>query len=110
MERGDILDGAKDLICGDRNRQYGEPGPQLGLAGKLYRLWYEAGGHKYSDAHCEAVHQIFTKLSRLAFGEVGKLDTYMDLVGYAAIAGQLATGQEEQDNDGTSTTDSSDNR
>ena len=97
MDRGKILDEAKRLTCGDRNAQYGPPGPQLGLAGEFYHMWLNAGGDRYSYAHNEAIHQVFVKLSRIAFGQQGKLDTYMDAAAYTAIAGELVTETEAEE-------------
>ncbi len=95
MNRGDILDKAKQLTCGDRNDQYGEPGPQIGLSERMYQMYLDAGGSRYSDAHNGAIHQVFVKLSRIAHGQIGKLDTYMDAAAYAAIAGQMVSDQLE---------------
>lgn len=86
--RGDILDKAKALTCGDRNLQYGEPGPQMALSARWFELYMNAGGDRYALAHTAAIHAVFMKLARIACGKIGHMDNYYDGAAYIAIAGE----------------------
>lgn len=88
MHRGEILDKAKSLTCGDRNKQYGEPGLQMGFSEDQFQAWLDAGGIRHSAATRAAIHQIYTKLSRMAHGQLDHMDNFFDLVAYGAIAGE----------------------
>lgn len=91
MHRTEILKQAEELTSRDRNSQYGEPREQCGLAGELYELWLSSGGAKYGPAHNNAICMVLTKLSRIAVGEMGKIDSYVDGAGYLAIAGEMVS-------------------
>lgn len=88
MHRGDILDTAKGLTCGDRNQQYGEPGPQMGFSEIQYQMWLDGGGHRHTPATRAAIHQVYTKLSRMAHGKLDHMDNFFDAAAYIAIAGE----------------------
>ena len=91
--RGNILELARQATDNDRNREYGDPYFQLGLAGDLkflLRLQHrEIGLRQIGNAEWEAIDMVCTKLSRVVLGQV-KRDTYIDLAAYAAIAGECA--------------------
>jgi hypothetical protein len=91
MDRGKILTTAKDLTCNNRQKTYGSPGVQLGLTAELFRLWKYHAGTKYSGAHDEAIRMVLAKLSRIACGQPGHLDNYVDAAAYVAIAGEIVT-------------------
>lgn len=91
--RGNILATAREYTEEDRNKEYGDPYPQLGLAGLLKALLREHhsvhGLRMLGPAEWEAIDMICTKISRVILGQV-KQDTYIDLAAYAAIAGECA--------------------
>ena len=88
MHRGEILDTAKGLTCGDRNKQYGEPGVQMGFSQKQFDEWLAAGGNRHTDETKAAICQVFVKLSRMAHCSLDHMDNFYDLVAYGAIAGE----------------------
>lgn len=92
--RGTILLAAKDLTCGERNLQYGEPSINLACAQALIEIYREyCPRGNYPPAHDQAIFQICTKLGRIATrpdGASPSLNHYTDLAAYAAIAGEIA--------------------
>lgn len=90
MNRSEILKTAQKLISGDRADTHGSAKDAFQLAGRLYEGWRLAGGDRYSPAHNTAIMLAFVKLSRIAMGKKGHEDNYVDLVGYVALAGEMA--------------------
>lgn len=89
--RSDILDEAKRIITSDRNNQYGEPEDSFPIIAKYWTTYIQS---KYgelfpdiSDIDVATMLSLF-KIARNSYGD-GKLDNYIDLIGYAAIAGEL---------------------
>lgn len=85
MMRADILDTAKQCICTDREAEYGTPQENLG---RIAALWSGYAAHDFT-AHDVAIMMALVKVGRIASGKV-KQDTYVDMAGYAALAGELA--------------------
>ena len=89
--RADVLDEAKQAVCTDRNAEYGEPIDNLGRwAGACNALGYRAPGGRDLKPHDLAVIMALGKLSR-SVQTPDKQDTWVDLAGYAAVAGELVT-------------------
>lgn len=86
----DILQGASDLINGDRAATYGNPKDQyVHLAGMLNSLL----GTEMDFLDAINV-MILVKLNRVRPGKPFHRDTYVDIAGYAGIAGR-AYGDEQ---------------
>lgn len=85
MIRETILDTAKQCICTDREAEYGTPQENLG---RIAALWSGYAAHDFT-AHDVAIMMALVKVGRIASGKV-KQDTYVDIAGYAALAGELA--------------------
>lgn len=94
MNRGFILDTAKELTMGDRNKQHGDSQTNLGLAGSMKVMYWDFvrrhANRVIDAAEHEAIDMVITKLSRVATGTLNP-DNYIDMAAYAAIAGQAAT-------------------
>ncbi len=92
--RGEILATARALTEGDRNRAYGDPSLQLGLAGSLKAVAHNAhtasGNRTISAAEWEAIDMALSKVSRIVLGPEYRADNYVDTAAYAAIAGEIA--------------------
>ena len=86
MIRDTILDTAKQCICTDREAEYGTPQENLG---RIAALWSGYAAHDFQYWHDVAVMMALVKVGRIASGKV-KQDTYVDMAGYAALAGELA--------------------
>lgn len=79
-----ILDKAKQCVCGDRDEQYGDPKKSFALIAELWQV-YLGVTIKPKDA---AIMMTLFKIARTKYKH--KLDNYIDMAGYAAIAGELA--------------------
>lgn len=85
MKRAEILEQARKCVCGEREREYGRPENNFALIGKL---WEAYTGMHYS-AKDVAMMLALLKVARIKTGVKG--DSYVDLAGYAACAGEIAT-------------------
>ena len=74
---------------GDRERQYGTPEYNFGVIAELWNI-YLYNREQQIDAHDVAVMMCLLKIARIASGQE-KSDNYIDLAGYAACAGEIAT-------------------
>ena len=87
MKRADILEAARVCVCGEREQDYGTPEDSFSLIGKLWTA-YMSIEFTTKDV---AIMMALLKVARIKNGD--KLDSFIDLAGYAACAGELATGQ-----------------
>lgn len=83
-KRHDILTEADSLIHGDRQSHYGTP--QENFA-RIASIWSVILGHMVRPDQV-ALCMAGLKLARLANGP--HLDSYIDVAGYIAIAGELS--------------------
>ncbi len=88
--RGEILGDAREATEGDRDKAYGDPSVQLGLAGELKALVRSRMKRDVGPAEMEALDMVLTKLSRAVIGSEPGRDTYVDGAAYFAIAGECA--------------------
>ena len=89
-KRAELLDGAKQCICQDRNAQYGEPEDNFGI---IARLWSDYLGINVT-AHDVGLMMTLFKIARIKTGGV-KDDNYIDAAGYIACAGEIALKGDE---------------
>lgn len=87
MNRKDILDTAEKCVNGARQQDYGNPEDNFK---KIGELWTAYTGHEYSPVDV-AMMLLLMKVGRMTTGK-GTADTYVDICGYAACAGEIATG------------------
>lgn len=93
-KREDILRLAIDIVCADRNNQYGEPEDNFSIIGELWGAYLTArcastGVTVKIGAQEAADMLILFKVARSATATTPKLDTYVDIAGYAACAGAI---------------------
>lgn len=86
MIRAEILDTAKKMVTGQREQDYGTPEANFGIIGKL---WTDYLDHMVT-AEDVANMMILFKVARNRTGR-GKADTWVDIAGYAACGGEIAT-------------------
>lgn len=91
MKRSDILDAAKACVCGDRERDYGTPAENFGRIAKLWSAYMDTP----FTSQDVAVLLALMKVARIRGGD--KDDNYIDLAGYAAIAGELGESGTPED-------------
>lgn len=95
MNRFDILDATLRAICGDRQQDYGEPADSLRAVGELWKTFLRErcvseGADICIEPEDVAVMMCLLKIARIATGRI-KADNWIDLAGYAALGGELAT-------------------
>ncbi len=83
--REKILDAAKARVCGDRDSRYGEPENNFALIAKL---WSDYKGVEISPIDV-CMMMAMVKIARIRTG-TSTFDSFVDLAGYAACAGELA--------------------
>lgn len=91
MTRAEILDKAKDCVCGQREQDYGKLEDNFAtIAG----LW---GAYKDTEFSAEdvAVMMALMKIARIKTG-TSTDDCFVDLAGYAACGGEIASGEKSK--------------
>ena len=84
MERGTILDKAKETINGVRQDAYGNPEDSFSA---IAELWTAYTGINFTP-HDVAMMMALLKVARIK-GGAGSEDSYIDLCGYAALAADM---------------------
>jgi len=94
VNRGQVLSEADRLIHTDRQTDYGTPQQNFDTIGELWTTYLRAVGvlsHTLRiTAPDVAAMQSLVKLARVATSP-GKEDNWIDLAGYAALGGEVAT-------------------
>jgi hypothetical protein len=91
MKRPEILDTAKKCVCGDREQDYGSPENNFQTIADLWRIYL----HGYAIAATDVAAMLsLLKIGRIASGN-HKDDNWVDLAGYAACGGEIASLQAE---------------
>lgn len=83
--RAEILDAAKKIVTGDREKQYGKPEDNFDV---IARLWTTYAGHSFTPVDV-AVMMTLLKVARIKTGHY-KIDSYVDACGYLACAAEIA--------------------
>ena len=84
MKAQDVCLRAADLVAGDRARQHGDAGE---THGHIARLWAAYLGAPITN-HDVALMMVLLKVARTQNGSSNP-DDYLDICGYAAIAGEI---------------------
>lgn len=106
MNRAEILEAAKKCVCGQRVQDYGKPERNFQTIADFWNDYLDAAHPELnlkSVAECVEVPAIITpkdvaammgllKVARIATGS--NPDSFVDLAGYAACAGEIATQDE----------------
>ena len=93
VTRRQILEEAITAVCTDRNHQYGGPEQSFSAIAEMWTAYLRCAGNDIVlYAHDAALMLAAFKLARAITSETPKTDTYADLAGYAACAGELACG------------------
>ena len=94
--RAQILNEARDIICSDRNKQYGEPEDNFAVIGELWSQYLRrAKGANFSlNGYDVGMLMALFKVGRLETG-TPKRDNFVDLAGYVGCAAEIALKEEK---------------
>ena len=92
MTRESILDTAKQMVCGHREQDYGSPENNFARIASLWSVYLDVPITPVDVAMMMAL----LKIARIKSG-TGTADSFVDLAGYAACGGEIATGKGGQD-------------
>ena len=95
--RAQILNEARDIICSDRNKQYGEPEDNFAVIGELWSQYLRRAKDVAIDLNGYDVGMLMAlfKIGRLETG-TPKRDNFVDLAGYVACAAERALREEQK--------------
>ena len=101
MNRAEILRAARNCVCGEREHNYGAPENNFTTIGLLWGVYLRAAHPELTKImpingitpKDVAVMMSLLKVARIANGS--STDIFVDLAGYAACAGEIATGEKE---------------
>lgn len=95
--RAQILNEARDVICSDRNKQYGEPEDNFAVIGELWSQYLRRAKDVAIDLNGYDVGMLMAlfKIGRLETG-TPKRDNFVDLAGYVACAAEIALREEQK--------------
>lgn len=97
MKRQEILQAAETCVCGHREHDYGNPENNFETIGLLWSVYLNAAHPEYTQKFPlngitpkdVAAMMALLKIARIATGNTE--DSFVDLAGYAACAGEIAT-------------------
>lgn len=96
MTREEILKAAQTCVCGGREQDYGTPERNFENISVLWADYLQMAHPKNASAFAcldgkdVAMMMALLKIARIATGNT--TDSFVDLAGYAACAGEIATG------------------
>lgn len=90
MNRTEILKKANECVMGDREQDYGSPEDNFDIIAKLWSTYLDFD----ITAVDVAMMMSLLKVARVKSGRLHE-DNFIDLAGYAACAGEIAGGKDE---------------
>lgn len=100
MKRAEILERARVCVCGEREQEYGSPEDNFAAIALLWDVYLRAAhpellpipGISTITPKDVGIMMALLKIARIATGS--SEDSFVDLAGYAALAGEIATDEE----------------
>ena len=91
MTKEEILKKAKDLITGDRNETHGDTFQNHAEIAEFWNIFLDKKLQPMASITAEdvALMMVLMKISRNTQGKKNNLDNFIDMCGYAAIAGEI---------------------
>ena len=91
ITKGEILQKAKDLITGDRNETHGDAFQNHAEIAEFWNIFLDKKLQPMASITAEdvALMMVLMKISRNTQGKKNNLDNFIDMCGYAAIAGEI---------------------
>ena len=98
--RQQVLEKAIQMVCGDREEDYGSPEQSLTLIGKFWEDYVQAAcvdenGKVHISGVDASVMMVLFKAARVALGRA-KDDSFVDMCGYAANAAEIQKMTEKE--------------
>lgn len=97
--RKTILDRANSIVNGDREKSYGKPEDNFRRIGMMWNAYLGSAINRPLAPSDVAAMMALLKLARIASGNYSE-DSWIDLAGYAACGGELASFEHEDKEDG----------
>lgn len=95
MDRIDVLKGAEKRLTGDRPESYGPPEDSLPIIAKYWSLYLQnaiVGFNDIAVSPLDAANMmVLLKIARQQAQTKIIPDNYIDMAGYSALAGEIAT-------------------
>lgn len=94
ITRADILDTAKAIVTGEREKQYGKPEDNFAAVAQMWEIYLRGqcvgeGADVCVAPEDVAMMMVLLKVGRLMTGDY-LADNYVDICGYVACAGEIA--------------------
>lgn len=94
ITRADILDTAKAIVTGEREKQYGKPEDNFAAVAQMWEVYLRGqcvgeGADVSVAPEDVAMMMVLLKVGRLMTGDY-LADNYVDICGYVACAGEIA--------------------
>lgn len=99
MKRDEILENAAKIVTGGKNKQYGEPEDNFAVIAEYWSTYLSQhnGGRVILLTPMDvATMMVLFKIGRITTAGEFTSDSFVDCAGYAAIAGEMATGVEQE--------------
>ena len=90
MTRPEILQKAEACVCGHREQEYGSPENNFQTIADLWRAYKRGVDFTAVDV---AMMMALLKIARIQSGTATE-DSFVDLAGYAACGGEIATNND----------------
>ena len=91
MTKEEILRQAKELITGDRNETHGDAFQNHAEIAEFWNIFLDKKLQPMASITAEdvALMMVLLKISRNTQGKKNNMDNFIDMCGYAAIAGEI---------------------
>ena len=91
MTKEEILKKARDLITGDRNETHGDAFQNHAEIAEFWNIFLDKKLQPMASITAEdvALMMVLMKISRNTQGKKNNMDNFIDMCGYAAIAGEI---------------------
>ncbi len=91
MNKEEILKKAQELITGDRNDTHGDAFQNHAEIAEFWNIYLDKKLQPMASITAEdvALMMVLMKISRNTQGKKNNLDNFIDMCGYAAIAGEI---------------------
>ena len=91
MTKEEILKKARDLVTGDRNETHGDAFQNHAEIAEFWNIYLDKKLQPMASITAEdvALMMVLLKISRNTQGKKNNMDNFIDMCGYAAIAGEI---------------------